>query len=157
MKWIDLSYLIVCMIVCMLPAGCSPSERPLNVGVDQCEYCLMTVSDERYGGEVVLTTGKVLPFDSVECLAAYLNEQPVEAHSIWVVDYMQPGLLIPVEQAAFVQSEALRSPMGMNLTAFSAEAAADRPVKGRWMNWAEVRELVKAEGAHAHPHGLIDG
>ena len=130
--------------------GCTPSPRPLNVGGDQCKHCLMTVSDERYGAEIVLTTGKVLTFDSVECLASYLLDNSVEMHSLWVVDYAQPDSLLPVKEAAFLHSDALRSPMGMNLAAFNKEAAASWPVAGRWMDWEEVLDFVNLKGAHEH-------
>ncbi len=139
-------------LLCLLAiAGCKPAPRPLDIGADQCEYCLMTVSDERYGGEIVLSTGKVLPFDSVECLAAYLLENAADVHSLWVVDYAQPGALLPVEEATFLHSDALRSPMGLNLTAVNPEAAAQMDVEGQWMDWEEVMDLVRTRGTHSHP------
>lgn len=139
-------YLIILLII----AGCTPTPRPLEVGSDQCTHCLMGVSDARYGGEVLMSTGKVLPFDAVECMASYLLGNEVEAHSLWVVDYAQPGTLIPVQEARFLHSNELHSPMGLNLTAFSGETASRQSAVGQWMNWNEVMAFVEKNGTHGH-------
>lgn len=139
-------YLILLLIV----AGCTPTPRPLEVGGDQCTHCLMGVSDERYGGEILMPTGKVLPFDAVECMASYLLDTNVEAHSLWVVDYARPGTLIPVQEARFLHSNELRSPMGLNLTAFNADAATRQLATGQWMNWNETMAFVEMNGTHGH-------
>ena len=132
----------------LLIAACTPAPRPLNVGEDQCTHCLMTVSDARYGAEIVLSTGKVMAFDAVECLASYLLDNDVAAHSIWVVDYAHPGMLVPAQNAAYVHTEALHSPMGMNLTAFTA--GEENAVAGNWMDWEEMLLFVEQQGAHTH-------
>ena len=130
--------------------GCTPGPRPLEAGVDRCEHCLMGVSDTRYGGEIVLPTGKVLPFDAVECLTAFLVEHEVEAHSIWVVDYANPGELLPAEKAIYARSEALHSPMGLNMAAFRSEKNIDSSIGGEVLDWEDVLRLVEMQDGHAH-------
>ncbi len=97
-----------------------------------------------------MPTGKVLPFDAVECMASYLLDNEVELHSLWVVDYAQPGALIPAKEARFLHSNELRSPMGLNLTAFNADAATRQSAAGQWMNWNETVAFVEMNGTHGH-------
>jgi len=105
----------------------------------------------RYGGELVTKKGRVYKFDSVECLAAfYLTEQvpPEEVASLWVVVFDKPGKLIPAEEAIYLHSPNLRSPMGLNLSAYDSQEVADKlqlNYAGEFLTWEEVLELVKKE------------
>jgi copper chaperone NosL len=111
----------------------------------------MTLMDERYGGELVTRTGKTYTFDSIECMAAFDSAQSVPAervHDRYVVDFGEPGKLISVEQAIFLQSTQLLSPMGANLTSFArtqdAHGAKD-VFGGEILSWSEVRDRVHNE------------
>jgi copper chaperone NosL len=118
---------------------------------------MMTVSDERYGTELVTQTGKHFTFDSIECLAAYVSDNPdTPVHSLWVTAFDSPGQLQPAESALFLHSDNLRSPMGMNLTAFGegmTPEAAVNAFAGEVMSWNEVVDYVsrnQAGAGHAH-------
>ncbi len=147
------------LMLLALPAACTPEPRPIRYGEDTCAHCIMTVSDARYGAELVTTTGKTYVFDSIECLAGYLLQErdgTDRIHSLWVTDFEQPGTLIPAEDAVFLHSPALRSPMGMNLTAFAPTADPARlraEHGGEILTWDDVLALVQtrqAAGGHAH-------
>lgn len=110
----------------------------------------MTISHEEYGAELVTQKGKVYKFDSVECLAAHqiAGEVPGEdVHSLWVVDFYNPPTLLPVDDAFFLHSRDLRSPMGLNLTAFGSgiqQSTVLHAFYGEVLNWHEVLDLVRA-------------
>lgn len=136
-------------------AACTPEPRPIQYGHDRCDHCMMTLSDARYGAQLVLETGKVRTFDSVECLAGYLASHPDEAaraHSQWVTDFGAPETLVRVEDAFFLHSEHLRSPMGADLTAFAAMTpdAATNAFGGRILDWAGVQDHLGAA-----PHDTV--
>ncbi len=131
--------------------GCGPREPvPIQVGEASCSHCLMTVADERYATELITKTGKVHFFDSVECLAAfYLEQDPDDVASMWVTDFHTQARLVPVEDAFFLRSEDLRSPMGMNLTAFGDGIEPETVLNsfmGEILDWSRVLALVKEEG-----------
>ena len=48
----------------------------------------------------------------------------LELAYLWVADYANPGEMIPALKASYVISTAIKSPMGMNLSAFKEEKAA---------------------------------
>lgn len=127
-------------------AACSPGPRPIHYGEDHCAHCRMTLTDARYGAELVTRTGKVYVFDSVECLAAHMQETPSEdIHSLWVADFTTPEQLIPVEDAFFLHSERLHSPMGMNLTAFGPAVRPDsvrQTYGGDVLTWGAARQHI---------------
>lgn len=106
----------------LLLAGCSaPKPAAVVLGQDMCAACNMVVSDARFASQVVTTTGKVYKFDSVECMVAFLMEGHVakdQVHSTWVTDYLRPGTWLKAEEARYLQSVKVRSPMGLNLSAY---------------------------------------
>lgn len=136
------------VLLLLWTTGCTPEPEPIRYGEDNCAYCRMTVTDPRYGSELVTSTGKTYMFDSIECLAAYVQENPeIEVHSLWVPNFRDPGTLMNVEDAFLVRSDTLKSPMSLNVAAFRKSSASPAAVSdslgGTVMSWDEVRSLVK--------------
>ncbi|UCD24520.1 MAG: nitrous oxide reductase accessory protein NosL [Gemmatimonadota bacterium] len=135
----------------VLGSACADEPVPLHIGEDGCERCHMTISDERYAAQLVTKKGKAYKFDSAECLAGfYTNAIAVdEVASLWVTDFHTQSRMIRVEEAFFLRSKDLRSPMGMNLTAFGDGIAPQTVLNsfiGEVLTWDEVVELVRTEG-----------
>jgi copper chaperone NosL len=155
-------------IAAILGACDSPPDE-LVPGLDACEYCRMTVSDARFGGQVVTRTGKVLTFDAIECLASYVvgTGADLDRGRVRVADF-ETGRLIPVDSAVFIADGGISSPMGRALVAFSASHDAVALVTshgGRSLTWDRVIELLRAQRlapgagapdtvAHHHHHGI---
>lgn len=142
--------LFALIFLLMWTTGCTPEPEPINYGEDNCAYCRMTVTDPRYGSELVTSTGKTYMFDSIECLAAYVQENSdVEVHSLWVPNFRDPGTLMSLDEAFLVRSDSLKSPMSLNVAAFEKASASTEVVAdslgGTVMTWNEVRSLVKRE------------
>ena len=137
------------LFLLLFTAGCKVEPKPVAYGAANCAHCSMTVSDNRYGAELVNNKGKAYFFDSAECLAAYINEQPEQGENsafLLVTDYARPGQLIDARSAHFLQSEALPSPMGMNLTALADAAIAGKMQQehgGQVLNWDQVLLAVQ--------------
>lgn len=133
-------------------AACSRGPQPIAYGSDACESCRMTISDQRFGAELVTTKGKVRKFDSVECMAQYYltAEAQGAVRSVWVTDFRRPGTFVPAERAKFVRAKGeISSPMGVGLFAFAPDvdvAAEAQRLGGTAMTWSEVVAL--ARGGH---------
>lgn len=144
-------YLLSFLLLLFLATGCSVEPKPVPYGEANCAHCQMTVSDNRYGAELVNDKGKAFFFDSAECLAAYALEQPElsdKAAYLLVTDFNNPDNLIEVEKAHFLQSKELPSPMGMFLTAISDEATANKMQQeygGRVLTWEAAKEAVRKD------------
>lgn len=150
---------LVVGLAAMGALGCKPEGPvPVAIGEASCAHCLMTVADERYATELITTTGKVHFFDSVECLAAFYRDQdPGDVASLWVTDFHTQNRMIPAQDAFFLRSKDLRSPMGMNLTAFGDGIQPETVLNsfiGEILDWEGVVALLAEEGMpHAGVHG----
>lgn len=129
--------------------GCQPEPKPIAYGQANCTHCNMTVSDNRYGAELVNEKGKAHFFDSAECLLAYVNEnqeQGKNAAFLLVTDFTKPGELTAARNAHFLQSKKLPSPMGMFLTALTNKATAtdmQQEYGGKLLTWNEALLAVQ--------------
>lgn len=136
----------------LLPAGlgamqsCGPSgAQPIQRGTDACAHCKMTISDLRFGCELISKKGRPYKFDDVKCMRAFLTEGDFDqagAEACYVADFKTEELR-PAGEMLFLQSEQLRSPMGGNYAAFENAAAlaeAQKQFPGKTTAW---KDLVK--------------
>ena len=129
--------------------GCQRVPRPLVAGVDTCDFCRMTVSDTRFGGEIQSKTGKIHAFDAIECLASFhlAATDRDDVRGAWVSDF-ESGRLVPVDSAVFLRDGRVNSPMGRSLVAFAPENKSG--LEGRYggvtLAWNDVRESLRSRG-----------
>ena len=149
---------LLILVVLTLPA-CRPRIQPIVYGTDNCALCRMTITDSRFGAELVTQKGKVYKFDSVECLARFNLESRVpdgEIHMLLATPFQRPETLQPVETVHFLHSPDLHSPMGMDLSAFGKDLSREAVLNsftGEILDWAQVLQLVKT---NPHPSSLSD-
>jgi copper chaperone NosL len=133
----------------LLALGCQRAPRPLVAGVDACDFCRMTVSDTRFGGEIQARTGKIHTFDAVECLASFhlAATDRNDVRGAWVSDF-ESGRLVPVDSAVFLRDGRLNSPMGRSLVAFAPEhqKGLEERFGGHLLTWTDVRESLRSRG-----------
>ena len=98
--------------------GCKVEPEAIQFGSDHCAYCKMTISDSKFGAELVTKKGRIYKFDAVECMVPFMMENPSEYAHIMAVAYDEPGELLPVEETHFLIADEIRSPMGANLAVF---------------------------------------
>lgn len=133
-----------------LAACAAPHPRDLVVGEDQCRYCRMEITDPRFGAQVILSTGRIETFDSVECAAGFVRELPAEQRAtVWVADFTS-GAWVRADSAGFVVGAATRAPMGATVAyATRSAAAAAAGASDRVVDWAGVVAATAAEhGGH---------
>jgi len=143
-------------------AACAPpGPQAIADNGKSCDYCRMTISDERFGGQLITRKGKVYAFDAIECLVSYYlqNAAAGDGSSLWVADFATPGHWIDARSALFVRNDAHQSPMGLNLVAFSADAdkAAADQVQGTTLRWQDVLALVQREHGTSWDHAEAVG
>lgn len=106
--------------------GCSVEPKPIQYGVDNCHYCNMTIVDDKHSAELVTAKGKVYKFDAIECMIRNIHSDPNQEYKyLLIADYNSPGELIDAKQGYYLISENLPSPMGENLSGFSAKDVID--------------------------------
>ena len=108
-------------LITFLPS-CNTKPEPFNIGKDHCNYCMMTISDARFGVEIVTNKGKILKFDDVKCMLGFTEQDSSikeKIKDVYLANYLSPLELINVKNAFLVHSIEFRSPMGGNVAAFN--------------------------------------
>lgn len=136
-------WLAALLLVALVVTGCGRGPQPIAFNADTCDYCRMQISDPRFGGEIVTRKGKVLKFDSIECLVDYAR-QPAAAAAVgtmWVIDYAHPGTLIPAKTARYLQLRPGMSPMGRGLASVApnADVSELRAAGATERAWSDVQ------------------
>ncbi|GGD47393.1 nitrous oxide reductase accessory protein NosL [Muriicola marianensis] len=137
LRYLFLSFLI-------LLTSCEIKPEPIQYGMDGCHFCSMTIVDRQHAAEFVTSKGKVFKFDAVECMMNQLNKEDISEIALFLVnDYVTPGKLVSAQEATYLISEDIPSPMGAFLSAFENQVDAERVREantGILLSWAELQK-----------------
>lgn len=129
-------------LLALLAACGARGPEPIALNVDGCDYCRMTISDARFGGEAVTSKGRVHKFDSIECLAGWARTAPAgSVQALYVIDTQHPGTFVPVDSAGFIKDGFMKSPMGRSIVGFASRRFAEEQrtmLGGTVLTWADV-------------------
>lgn len=128
--------------------SCSTKSRQFETGKDICNFCKMTITDTRFGGEIVTKKGKVFTFDDLSCMARFLKTGAEEENNIaqtLAVLFEKPNSFTDADKATYVLSPDIKSPMGSHAAAFDSPNAAERFAKDKqqpqvynWQQWLQT-------------------
>jgi copper chaperone NosL len=128
--------------------GCNTAPVPIVFGSDACEFCKMTIVDNKYGAELITVKGKVIKFDSGECMIRYSKTKGIDLdkiQSVLIIDHVDAGKLVNAKSAHFLHSENLSSPMGGGLSAFEKREDLDlfkNTYSGEYWNWQDCLKNI---------------
>ncbi len=118
---VKLNKLLSVVFLATFLSSCNTNPEPINVGKDNCSYCKMTISDARFGIEIISKKGKVFKFDDVKCTLGFIEQDTLfkaKIKDIYATNYLIPSQFINIKQAYLLHSIDFRSPMGGNIAAF---------------------------------------
>lgn len=99
----------------------------VRLGDSLCAQCNMIISDERWATATIIDGprgGEPRLFDDFNCQVNFEAARPdLVVLARWSHDYLGGGW-IPTEQARFLMSPSLRTPMGSNVAAFASQDPA---------------------------------
>lgn len=116
-------------ILLLFFTSCTVKIQPIEYGTDNCDFCQMGIVDSKHASQLVTTKGKNFKFDAIECMVHYLDQTDTTSavyEHILVADLLNPGVLLPAEQASFIISKQIPSPMGAFLSATQTQEQADK-------------------------------
>lgn len=138
--------IISSLFLIILTTSCSSLPQPLQLGKDQCYSCKMTISDQRFGAEIVTNKSKIFKFDDPRCMLEYKRSGMLEAKeikAIYLTNFNTPHQLMPAEKSVLLKSDQLRSPMNGNVAAFKTEkdlTAAQQTFPGKVISWNDLNQ-----------------
>lgn len=140
LKTITLTFTVILLA---LLTACSQKPAEIHYGSDECAFCKMMITDNRFASQIVKDTGKSIKFDAIECMADYTEENKPELESakMWVSDFNNPGNWIEVSNAKIIKSEVVKSPMGESLLAFETEEEMQKHLSeypGKQVSWQSI-------------------
>jgi copper chaperone NosL len=104
--------------------ACGPRQpRAIAYGTEACAHCHMAIADPRFSAEAITTTGKIIVFDDVGCLAAWLSENRA-VESAWVSSFVD-GRWLLASSAVYLKTDSLHSPMASGMVALRPGREAD--------------------------------
>jgi copper chaperone NosL len=133
--------LFLLLLPALLLSSCSVEPDPIKIGVDNCENCRMTISDPKFGAELLASTGKSYKFDDIVCLNSFLKstkDSKKKNASIYLTDFSGSHSLIEAKNCLLLKSDELKCPMNGHLAAFSNQdslTAAMATFHGEQTTW----------------------
>jgi copper chaperone NosL len=129
-----------------LLSSCSTEPVPIRIGIDNCDFCKMTISDNRFGAEIVTKKSKIYKFDDEHCIVRFLKEAkvaPEDIAGVYFIDFSSPNTLIDAKKAFFLESPDFKSPMNGNIAAFSHEDSLAKALPifyGNAITWEDIQK-----------------
>ncbi len=132
--------------ILLVSMGCQaspPLDKPPDIryGEDACDQCRMIISEPRFAAAYVTPQGEVRRFDDIGDMVLFLLDQQEEG-TLWVHDYETEDWL-KADQAFFVISQALYTPMGYGVVALGDEERAKKLAaenQGEVVSFKELHE-----------------
>lgn len=137
------------------------AQKALPKSHISCTFCSMSIKDELHAAQIDQHDSSLF-FGSIECMMNYLSAHPnVKKEQLFIADYNDNGNFIEAKNAFYLQSRAIKSPMGENLTGFSTRKAAEKAtdLKGdQIFDWDQLQEKFSgpATGLMLHDHSRPD-
>lgn len=130
----------------LLATACKPKPKPIQYGLESCDYCRMTIVDTQHAAEAVTDKGKAYVFDAIECMIQFKAGHADKDFALLLInDYAEAGTLKDATQATYLISSQVPSPMGAFLSGFSNPQDAEkmRAAKGGDLySWAEIEKKI---------------
>ena len=138
-------YLFLSAFLCLL-VSCTIEPKPISYGNDHCHFCEMTIVDKNHSSFYVTEKGRQYNFDAIECMINDLDkkERPNLAF-IEVAYYGHPNQMIKAQNASYLISEGIKSPMSANLSAFNSLESAQKAQQehgGKIYSWSEIKAYI---------------
>lgn len=123
-------------------SSCNNEPQAIVYGIDLCQHCKMTIMDKKFGAELINKKGKVLKFDSGECMVAYMKaDKNFTVDKTLIINYANPEELIDADKSFFLHGGNVNSPMGGQLAAFKTREDAEKlqkELQGELLLWDKV-------------------
>lgn len=149
--------MLLSVVLAACGAGSNEGGPPdIQYGRDICVQCAMIINEEKFAAAYTLDDGTEKSFDDVGGLVLHQRAtgDTLNLESTWVHDY-ETVEWVDVENAYFVATLSVSTPMGHSILSFSDEARAQAfasSVGGEVVLWDVVFAMPVQDGLIGHHH-----
>lgn len=136
---------LILIALVMTLVSCHTKPSPFEPGKDVCHFCKMSITDTRFGGELITKKGKIFKFDDLHCMISFLKAGSESDNSLsqkLTINFKKPNTFLEVDKAVFVISPELKSPMGSHTAGFETQAIATQFSKGKQAEITDWKNLL---------------
>lgn len=134
--------LVYFLLFSILISCTSKEAQAIKLNTDGCDFCKMTITNGKFGAEIITSKGRVYKFDDIHCMISYYRGTiTTNIQSFYIHDFKQDNTLIPAETAFYVTGDAFKSPMHGNTIAVKTEEEAlklAKEFKATPVSWSEI-------------------
>lgn len=117
--------------------------QAIKLNSDNCDYCKMSISDQRFACELITEKSRVYKFDDVNCMMGFKaeNADKVSNADYYIADFLSPYSLTASNSLQFIAGENIGSPMGGNIAAFTNKDSLDfysERLECSAISWADI-------------------
>lgn len=141
---------LLAMAMILLGLSCSGAESSGPVPIypeDRCVACGMHILDTRYAAEAILANGEVWKFDDMGEMFMHLKAKKVpmeKVRALYVQDF-QSRQWMRAEDASYVVSEDIHTPMGTGVIAFSNHSEAAKTAERLHGRIATFQDMMSGD------------
>lgn len=122
--------------------SCSNSKPQFYFGKENCEYCKMTLMDNKFGVALESDKGRVYKFDDFICMKSYMAEEKPSVSKTFVVLFDKPGEVENGNDAVYGKlPQVIKSPMGSGVGFFSSNESFEK-LFGKVGTTGKLQELL---------------
>jgi nitrous oxide reductase accessory protein NosL len=137
----------------LLPSEGTPTGFPsLRYGEATCDRCGMVISDARFAAAWRDGSSREAYFDDIACMVQEAHDRALTGATFFVHDHDEESWL-HANEAHFVMSDEIRTPMASGIAAFASASAAERASSnGMVMEWGGLKPAIDRKGTHHGGH-----
>ncbi len=92
--------------------SCNSNEpKPIKLNSDSCDNCKMTISNGKFGAELITEKGRHYKFDDISCMVKFAKSgTTIPAKVFFVSDYLQDNTLIAADKAFYLKGRRHQQP-----------------------------------------------
>jgi len=118
---------MLALFACLLTACQEVKIEPVDIAADDmCSFCRMAISERRFAAEFWSEGPTLFKFDDAGCMLNFIRRQDQHQDILagFVMDY-EARRWLKAEDAHYVRSTQIKTPMGGGIIAFGDEAQAE--------------------------------
>lgn len=118
--------------------------KPPKLNSTDCDFCKMTIANEKFVAQCITPKNKVYYFDDLACMVRYKAEnQMVEGTKYYIALFDNASNYIDLNQGVLIHSDDLKTPMGGNMAAFASQKDAENYKLGESSSKILWSDLIK--------------